>query len=252
MKNKIITKQTFLKINSKISHNLFKNKSYYKLYKVFLEKALKKRVAHQTTWFGEPILQLPQDLMIHQELIFKSKPDFFIEVGVAWSGSLLYYSSIFNVIGGKKVIGIDTYIPDEIKKKIKKFSKLKKNIELIKGSSTDPNVFKRIKSIIKGSKKIIIHLDSDHSHANVLNELNKYSKFIGKGSYLICGDTHVEFFKKNPHGKNKNYFKNNNPMTALKLFLKTKEGKKFKQELTFQDRYFLTLNPYGILKKIKN
>ena len=97
MKSKIITKKKFLKINNKISQNLFKNKNYFKLYKVFLEKALKKRVAHQTLWYGEPILQLPQDLIIHQELIFKSKPDFFIEVGVAWSGSLLYYSSIFNL-----------------------------------------------------------------------------------------------------------------------------------------------------------
>ena len=69
--------------------------------------------------------------MIHQELIFQSKPDYFIEVGVAWSGSLLYYSSIFNIIGGKKVIGIDTYVPSEIVKKIKKFPKLKNKIELI-------------------------------------------------------------------------------------------------------------------------
>ena len=137
MKNKIITKKKFLKINNTISHNLFKNKTYFKLYKVFLEKALKKRVAHQTLWFGEPILQLPQDLIIHQELIFQSKPDYFIEVGVAWSGSLLYYSSIFNIIGGKKVIGIYTYVPNEIVKKIKKFPKLKNKIELIKGSSTD-------------------------------------------------------------------------------------------------------------------
>ena len=75
MKSKIITKKKFLKINNKISQNLFKNKNYFKLYKVFLEKALKKRVAHQTLWFGEPILQLPQDLIIHQELIFQTKPD---------------------------------------------------------------------------------------------------------------------------------------------------------------------------------
>ena len=252
MKNKIITKKKFLKINNKISHNLFKNNTYFRLYKVFLEKALKKRVAHQTLWFGEPILQLPQDLMIHQELIFQSKPDYFIEVGVAWSGSLLYYSSIFNIIGGKKVIGIDTYVPSEIVKKIKKFQKLKNKIELIRGYSTDQRVLKKIKLKTKGSKKIIVHLDSDHSHENVLNELKEYSKILGKGSYLICGDTHVQFFNKNPHGNNKNYFKNNNSMTALKVFLKTKQGKKFKQDNTFQNRYFLTLNPFGVLKKIKN
>ena len=252
MKNKIISKNKFIKINNKVSHNLFKKSTYFKLYKVFLEKALQKRLAHQTSWFGEPILQLPQDLIIHQELIFKSRPDYFIEVGVAWSGSLLYYSSIFNIIGGKKVIGIDTYVPKEILKKITKFKKLKNKIKLIKGCSTDIKVLKKIKQSISGSKKLIVHLDSDHSERNVLKELELYSKIMSKGSYLICGDTHVEFFKQNPHGKNKNYFKNNNPMTALKIFLKTKEGKKFKQDNSFQDRYFLTLNPYGILKKIKN
>ena len=252
MKNKIISKNKFIKLNEKVSHNLFKNKTYFRLYKVFLEKALQRRVAHQTSWFGEPILQLPQDLIIHQELIFKSKPDYFIEVGVAWSGSLLYYSSIFNIIGGKKVIGIDTYVPKQIEKKIEKFKKLKNKIKLIRGYSTNQKVLKKIKNIISGSRKMIVHLDSDHSEENVLKELEIYSKFMSKGSYLICGDTHVEFFKKNPHGKNKNYFKNNNPMTALKIFLKSEEGKKFKQDCTFQDRYFLTLNPFGILKKIKN
>ena len=94
-------------------------------------------------------------------------------------------------------------------------------------------------------------MPDDISEKNVLKELEIYSKIIGKGSYLICGDTHVELFNKNPHGKDKNYFKKNNPMTALRKFLKTKDGKNFKQDLSFQDRYLLTLNPYGILKKIK-
>ena len=79
---------------------------------------------------------MPQDLIIHQELIFQSKPDYFIEVGVAWSGSLLYYSSIFNIIGGKKVIGIDTYVPNEIVKK-KKISKIKKQ------NRTNKRIFNR-------------------------------------------------------------------------------------------------------------
>ena len=252
MKKKFITKKKFFNINKKISNNLFNKKDFFLLYKKFLGKTLKKRIAHQTTWFGEPILQLPQDLLILQEIIYKTKPDFFIEVGVAWSGSLLYYSSIFNNIGGKKIIGIDTYIPKEIYKNISKFKKLSNKIKLIKGASTDLKVFNKVKSTIRKSKKIIVHLDSDHSQENVLSELNLYSKLIKKGSYLICGDTHVEFFKKNPHGYNKNYSKNNNSMTALKVFLKSKEGKKFRQDQSFQNRYLLTLNPFGFLKKIKS
>lgn len=251
MKNKIISKTKFLKKNEISSRNLFETKKIFKIYKTFLETTLKKRIAHQTLWFDEPILQLPQDLFIHQELIYKYKPDYFIEVGVAWSGSLLFYSSIFNIIGGKKIIGIDTFLPDEIIQRIKKFHKLKNKIKLIKGFSTETKVIKSIKSIIGKSKKVIVHLDSDHSEKNVLHELQIYSKLIGKGSYLICGDTHVELFDKNPHGTIKNYYKNNNPMTALKKFLKSNEGKKFRQDLSFQNRYLLTLNPFGVLKKIR-
>ena len=99
---------------------------------------------------------------------------------------------------------------------------------------------------------MIVHLDSDHSEQNVLKELNIYSKLLKKGSFLICGDTHIELFKNDLHGKNKKYSKGDNPMTALKIFLKSSEGKKFKQDTSFQDRYLLTLNPFGILKKIRN
>ena len=251
MKNKIISKNKFLKKNEISSKNLFEKRQIFKLYKSFLEKTLQNRIAHQTLWFDEPILQLPQDLFIHQELIYKYKPDYFIEVGVAWSGSLLFYSSIFNIIGGKKVIGIDTFLPNEIIQRIKKFRKLNNKIKLIKGLSTEEKVIDAIKLIVGKSKKIIVHLDSDHSEKNVLKELEIYSKLIGKGSYLICGDTHVELFDKNPHGMQKNYFKKNNPMTALNKFLKSKNGKNFKRDLTFQNRYLLTLNPYGILKKIR-
>ena len=118
MKNKIISKKDFIDINKKASQSLFTKKKYFKLYKIFLEQSLPKRIAQQTVWFGEPILQLPQDLIIHQELIYNYKPDFFIEVGVAWSGSLLFYSTIFNIVGGKKVIGIEKYLLNNVKEEL--------------------------------------------------------------------------------------------------------------------------------------
>ena len=248
MKKKLLTKNEFLKLNNNKSKNLFLNKEIFNLYKKFLTSTLNKRIAHQTKWLGEPILQLPQDLFIFQELIFENKPDYIIELGVAWSGSLLYYSSIFNIIGGKKVIGIDTYIPTQIQKRINKFKKLKNCIKLLNGFSTDEKIIKEISKLTKNSKKIIIHLDSDHSKKMCLRT-KKIFKIIKKGSIIIC-DTHVEFFKI-IHGRNKEYRKGNNPMNALNIFLKSKEGKKYKQDLSYQDRYLLTLNPFGILKKSK-
>lgn len=247
----MITKKKFKEINYIKTKNFFNKKISKTIYKKVLPYLLKNRIAHQTSWFGEPILQFPQDLFAIQEIIFKTKPDYIIEIGVAWSGSLLFYSSIFNSIGGKKIIGVDTYIPKSVSNRLSKFENLKKNIILIEGMSTDPKVISKIKKIIKSSKKIFIHLDSDHSHKNVLQELNIYSEILSKNNFIICGDTHVEYFKKNPHGLNKNYSKGNNPMTALESFLKTKEGSKFKKDRSFQNKYFLTLNPDGYLKKIK-
>src|ERR1044071_832539 len=73
---------------------------------------------HQTTWFGEPTLQLPQDLFAFQEIIFKTRPKFIVEVGVAWGGSLVMCSTLMEVLGGGQIIGIDTYIPDDLKQRL--------------------------------------------------------------------------------------------------------------------------------------
>ena len=100
---------------------------------------------------------------------------------------------MLKVFGGKKVIGVDTFLPKTVLKAINKSKSLKKNITLIKGSSTDEKILKKIEKIINGSKKILVILDSNHTQDHVLKELNIYSKFVKKGNYIICGDTIVEF-----------------------------------------------------------
>src|SRR5437867_13066599 len=79
---------------------------------------------HQTTWFGEPILQLPQDMFALQEIIFRTRPRFVIELGVAWGGSLLFYSSLMEVLGGERIIGVDIYIPDDLRGRLGAFGRL--------------------------------------------------------------------------------------------------------------------------------
>ena len=90
---------------------------------------------HQTTWFGEPILQPPQDMFAMQEIIFNTRPRFIIEAGVAWGGSLLFYSSLMEVLGGECVIGIDQYIPDDLRDRLGSFGSLSDRISLINGST---------------------------------------------------------------------------------------------------------------------
>ena len=102
--------------------------------KVFCEADKKYRWLHQNSWMGEPILNLPEDIMALQEIIYKTKPDYIIETGVAWGGSILYVASLLKFFGGKKVIGIDTFIPPNVVKATSKDRTLKKYIRLINGT----------------------------------------------------------------------------------------------------------------------
>ena len=82
------------------------------------------RWIHQTNWFGEPILNLPQDMFALQEIIFRTRPKFIIELGVAWGGSLLFYSTLMEILGGERIIGVDIFIPDDLKERLASHGKV--------------------------------------------------------------------------------------------------------------------------------
>ena len=125
-------------------------------------------------WLGEPMLQTPDDVITIQELMYQTKPDIILEIGVAWAGTLLLYETLANFTKTKKIIGVDIFIPKDLKKRI--FSKSKsKKIKLIKADSTSYDTFKKIKKMCGKYKNILIHLDSDHTKKTVLKE----SCFIG-------------------------------------------------------------------------
>jgi cephalosporin hydroxylase len=154
---------------------------------------------HQTNWFGEPILNLPQDMFALQEIIFKTRPKFIIEVGVAWGGSLLFYSTLMEVLGGERIIGVDIYIPDDLKERLASYRKLSERLTLIEGSSVAPDTLSQIKSIVGDCREVMVFLDSYHTHDHVFKELQLYSPLIGKGYYLICGDTIIENIPEQKH-----------------------------------------------------
>ena len=124
-----------------------------KTLKILFQADKNYRWLHQNSWMGEPFLNLPEDIIALQEIIFKTRPDYIIETGVAWGGSILYMASLLKLYGGKKIIGVDTFIPINVKKATSKDKSLKKYIKLIKGDSTSKIVINKIKSIISKSKK---------------------------------------------------------------------------------------------------
>lgn len=251
-KKKLFTKEDFRKFLNKQAKKMAADKELGKAALEVLIRAAEYHWIHQTEWFGEPALNPAQDMFARQEIIFKTKPDYIIELGVAWGGSLLFYSTLMEVLGGKKIIGIDIYIPEDLKKRLFSHKSLAKHIELISASSTDPETIRKIKKIIGRSKKVMVILDSNHTHEHVLNELRAYSPLVGKGYYMICDDTFVEDIgnRKSKINENRPWGPGNNPETALREFLK--ENKRFKTDEILKNKLLISCNPDGYLKCVKD
>ena len=245
---KIISRKEFQKQRLSGAKKLGKNKQLFKkALKVKVEANNKYYWVSLTDWFGEPCLQLTTDLFGLQEAIYKSKPDYIIESGVAWGGSTLFYLNLCKNLGLKGVIGVDTYIPEDLKKRLHEKKPSGTDLKLLEGSSTDEKVFHKIKKIVNHKKAMVI-LDSDHTHEHVLNELNLYSQIIKKNQYLICGDTIIAYQPK-AKSRPREWTRKKNPLSALKVFLK--KNKNFKNDENIENKLLLTNMPHGWLKKIK-
>ena len=240
----IITKKQFLDLNHKAAKEMQRNSKLLSEAKNILVKADRYRWLHQNSWMGEPLLNLPQDMFALQEIIYRTKPDYIIETGVAWGGSLLFSASMLELIGGKMAIGIDVYIPKNLRSRLAKNARLFSRIKLVTGSSTDCGTIQQDKKIIGRSKKVVVILDSFHTHDHVLKELRSYAPFVGKGFYMICGDTIVETIPRQIH-RPRPWGPGNNPATALKEFLKT--NKRFSVDRDIDAKLLFTCHPGGYI-----
>jgi cephalosporin hydroxylase len=201
------------------------------------------------TWLGRPIIQFPQDIIAMQELIWSVNPDLIIETGIAHGGSLIFSASILELHGGNgQVLGIDIDIREHNRREIEKHPMFKR-ITMIQGSSTDPEIAKKVYALAKGKKKILVVLDSLHTHDHVAKELELYSPLVSLGSYCVVSDTIVEdlpedYFPDRPWGKG------NNPKTAVWEFLKKND--RFVIDKEIENKLLITVAPDGYLKCIKD
>lgn len=198
-------------------------------------------------WLGRPIIQYPQDIVALQEIIWDIKPDIIIETGVARGGSLIFSASILEIIGKGKVIGIDIDVREHNKKAIKRHT-LFKRIKILEGSSVDEKIIEKIKKFLKPKDKVIVILDSNHTHEHVLKEMELYSPFVKRGSYLIVFDTVIDELP-NRFFKNKPWNKKNNPKTAVQEFLS--KNNRFRIDNSITDKILISAAPDGYLKCIK-
>lgn len=243
------TREEFEKLRLESAKNMAMDRELEKDALDVLIKADRHHWVHQTNWFGEPILQVAQDMFALQEIIFRTRPKYIIEVGVCWGGSLLFYSTLMEVLGGERIIGVDIYIPDDLKTRLASHGRLSQRIDLIQASSIEKETVQRINEITKGSREVLILLDSNHTHEHVLQELKLYSPLVGKGYYLICGDTIVEKIPPQTH-RPRPWGPGNNPMTALNAFLS--ETDRFEKDRGLMDKLLFTCNPEGYLRCIRD
>lgn len=225
-----------------------KDKSLFKKSIDWMLHADKYKYTYNFEWAGIPIIKFPNDLMVLQEIISKVQPDVIIETGVAHGGSVVFSASMLQLYSKKNafVIGVDIDIRKHNHDRLKK-NKFYKKLKLIEGSSTSPDVIKKIKKLIKG-KKVMVFLDSNHTYGHVKNEIEIYKDLVTKNSYLVVEDTFSEYFPKGYYS-NRPWDVGNNPMIALKEFLKT--NKNFEIDKKICSKLQITETFDGYLKKIK-
>ncbi len=250
MIKKIITYRKHINKRNKWIKSLGKDKHIRNLANDFYARIDKSNYTYLFSWNNEPLLQTPEDLIILQEIIAKTKPEVIIELGVAWGGSMLYLDSLAKCFPIKKIIGIDIFIPNDLKKRLAK--KISTKAKLIEDDTCSAEVKKYLLKLKKKYKRFLIHLDSDHTKNHVLKELNFYSSLISKNDYIIVGDTIIDYIPKQKHRLRK-WHKGNSPKSALDEFLKNKHNKKkFKIDTYLSGKQMLRNNPYGYVKKISN
>lgn len=221
------------------------------------------KYSYQFDWLGRPIIQYPQDMVAMQELIWHIKPDLILETGIAHGGSLVMSASMLAMLdmceaiesgetidprhSKRKVLGLDIDIREHNRKAIEAHP-MASRIQMIQGSSIEPEVIEQVKQIASGYKTILVCLDSNHTHEHVLAELEAYAPLTSVGSYCVVFDTVVEdmpkeMFPDRPWGPG------DNPKTAVWEYLKAHS--EFEIDKGIQRKLLITVAPDGYLKRVK-
>jgi cephalosporin hydroxylase len=228
----------------------------------WLSAANARKYSYHFEWLGRPIIQYPQDMIAMQELIWRVQPDLIVETGIAHGGSLIFSASMLELnaaCGGPpdaRVLGIDIDIRSHNRAAIEAHP-LFRRIEMLQGSSIAPEIIAQVKTRAAASKRVLVCLDSNHTHEHVLTELQAYAPLTSVGSYCVVFDTVIEdlpadMFSDRP------WSKGDNPKTAVWEYLRLlkqaqgvgTEGVAFEIDKSFEHKYLVTVAPDGFLKRV--
>lgn len=233
--------------------------------KEWLLKSAEHRYSYNFSWMGRPVIQYPQDLVAYVELIWETKPDLVIETGVAHGGSLTLVASVLSCLDlsdsmarrkegtktievdvNRKVIGIEVDLRDSNRESINSHP-LKPWIELVSGSSIDPEIFSKVRTKANKYKRIMVCLDSDHTREHVLKELELYAPLVSGGSYCLVFDTSIELGQISS-APVRPWAPGNSPKNAVDEFLS--QHPEFEVDHEIDMRLLISAAPGGYLRKV--
>lgn len=218
----------------------------------FVEASLGAQYSYNFSWLGRPIIQYPQDIVALQELVWSTQPDLIIETGIAHGGSIILSASLLELnaaCGGPadaEVIAVDIDIRAHNRLAIEQHP-LFKRITLIEGSSTAPEVVEQIANLAGSRRRVMVSLDSNHTHDHVLGELDVYAPLTSVGCYCIVFDTIVEEMPAEL-SDDRPWGPGNSPMTAVRTFLASHP--EFVVDTSIEDKLLMTVAPGGYLRRV--
>lgn len=229
----------------------------------WMDLANARKYSYHFTALGRPIIQYPQDVVAMQELIWQVQPDLVIETGIAHGGSLVLSASMLALLDycdaaragraldpakpARKVLGVDIDIRAHNRAAIEEHP-MSARIEMIQGSSIDAGVIAQVQARARQAQRVLVALDSNHTHDHVLAELEAYAPLTSVGSYCVVWDTVIEdlpadMFPDRPWGRG------DNPKTAVWAYVE--EHREFEVDTTWDDKLLVTVAPHGFLKRVR-
>lgn len=217
-----------------------------------MNSSIRAGYSYNFSWMGRPVIQYPQDLVAMQEIIWRVQPDLIIETGIAHGGSLIFSAAMLELnaaCGGPadaKVLGLDIDIRAHNRQAIEAHP-MSRRISMIEGSSTAPEVIEQVRRFASGKKSVLVCLDSNHTHAHVLAELEAYAPLATVGSYCVVFDTIVEDLPKEMY-PDRPWGPGDNPKTAVHEYLKTHP--EFEIDRAVDNKLMISVAPDGYLKRV--
>jgi cephalosporin hydroxylase len=228
----------------------------------FLRETIAAQYSYNFFWLGRPIIQYPQDMVALQEIVWATRPDVIVETGIAHGGSLILSASLLAMLDlcdateagemldptrpKRRVIGVDIDIRAHNKAAIEAHP-MAKRITMIQGSSIDPAIVAQVADSVGDAKRVLVCLDSNHTHDHVLAELNAYGSMTTPGSYCIVFDTVVDDMPADL-SSDRPWGPGNNPKTAVHAWLP--DHPEFEIDHGIDSKLLISVAPHGFLRRI--